>query len=505
MLKKGRNKKAFTLIELIVVMAIIGVLVLLAMPKFMGHTKQAKFTKLIANTKQLENASERYYMDNQDWPRLTDIPYTADQITAFAQKIYDTTGKEANLDTSGNYYDIDYNKISQYIQVPDDKMDYVIQNPVGNIYALEGLTKKAETRPEAISVTGITLDKNTELVNIGSNIQLISTFLPINATNKNVTWSSSDTSVATVSNKGFVTGVIAGNTTITVTAQDGSFVANCVITVQEPFTLATFTSAGASNTIGPTQLQLNSAYLGTILSGKVISSAGIQLWTVPETGNYKISTYGAQGGGQTFSAGRPSGLGAIMSGSFLLNKGDSLKILVGQSGVTARCDGGGGGGTYVTFVNNTPLIVSGGGGGATFMSASQSSVLDAGILQDGKLWGSGGSAGAGAGLLTNGAGATNAVYQGKSFINGGVGGNSNGGDSASGGFGGGGGGWSYDGNNQYSGSGGGYSGGGGGVNGNGGTSRGGYGAGGGSFNSGTDQTNSVGNTGNGKVIITKMN
>ena len=98
-----KNKKAFTIIELIVVMAIIGILVLLAMPKFMGYTKEAKFTKFINNTKQLENASERYYMENQDWPRLTDTPYTSLEINTFAQKIYDATGKEVALDTNGSY------------------------------------------------------------------------------------------------------------------------------------------------------------------------------------------------------------------------------------------------------------------------------------------------------------------------------------------------------------------------------------------------------------------
>ena len=58
------KNKGFTLIELIVIMAVIGILVLLAMPKFMGHTKKAQYTKLIANAKNLETASERYYMDS---------------------------------------------------------------------------------------------------------------------------------------------------------------------------------------------------------------------------------------------------------------------------------------------------------------------------------------------------------------------------------------------------------------------------------------------------------
>lgn len=58
---KTNRRKGFTLIELIVVMAVLAVQVLLAAPKFLGHTKEAQFTKHISNAKVLEDASERYY------------------------------------------------------------------------------------------------------------------------------------------------------------------------------------------------------------------------------------------------------------------------------------------------------------------------------------------------------------------------------------------------------------------------------------------------------------
>jgi len=225
------NKKAFTIIELIVVMAIIGILVLLAVPKFMGHTKEAKFTKLVSNAKQLENASERYYMDKQDWPRLTDIPYTSAQITAYAQKIYDATGKEMVLDPTGNYYDIDYSKLSKYISIPDDKTSYIIQNPVGNIYALENLTKAAETRTTDIQVTGITLNSSNVGLTVGATSTLTATISPINVTNNNVSWTSSNTTVATVNSSGAVTGVAIGTTNITAKTVDGSYVATSTVTV----------------------------------------------------------------------------------------------------------------------------------------------------------------------------------------------------------------------------------------------------------------------------------
>jgi len=140
MLKNMKNEKAFTIIELLVVMAIIGVLVLLAIPKFMGYTQQARATEIKSNTKQLENASERYYIDKQDWPRLSDTPYTADQITSFAQEITDKTGQIITLDTAGSYYDIDYTKLQQYMQKPKNNTHYIIQNPVGEVYSLSKLT-----------------------------------------------------------------------------------------------------------------------------------------------------------------------------------------------------------------------------------------------------------------------------------------------------------------------------------------------------------------------------
>jgi prepilin-type N-terminal cleavage/methylation domain-containing protein len=60
------NKKGFTLIELIVVMAILAILVLIAVPAFLGHTKDAEFTRLMNDARVLTDAAERYYMDTGD-------------------------------------------------------------------------------------------------------------------------------------------------------------------------------------------------------------------------------------------------------------------------------------------------------------------------------------------------------------------------------------------------------------------------------------------------------
>jgi hypothetical protein len=97
-----------------------------------------------------------------------------------------------------------------------------------------------------VAVTGITLDQTTANVEAGGTVTLTPTITPAEATNKNVTWESDDTDVATVSN-GVVTGVAAGTATITATTEDGDFTASCVVTVIAPDEVFVFSTMGYSN------------------------------------------------------------------------------------------------------------------------------------------------------------------------------------------------------------------------------------------------------------------
>ena len=82
------------------------------------------------------------------------------------------------------------------------------------------------------NVTGVSLNKTSTTIEKGKSETLTATVTPSNATNKSVTWSSSNTNVATVSN-GVVTAKSAGTSTITVKTADGSKTATCTITVPE--------------------------------------------------------------------------------------------------------------------------------------------------------------------------------------------------------------------------------------------------------------------------------
>lgn len=82
-----------------------------------------------------------------------------------------------------------------------------------------------------IAVTGVTLNKETASIVVGNDTTLIATVAPAGATDKSVTWTSSDPTKASVSSAGLVTGLEAGETTITVTTTDGSFTDSCTVTV----------------------------------------------------------------------------------------------------------------------------------------------------------------------------------------------------------------------------------------------------------------------------------
>ena len=93
-------------------------------------------------------------------------------------------------------------------------------------------------------------------------------------------------------------------------------------------------------------------------------TAGYQLWTVPQTGDYSIEAYGARGASN--SSGTQGANGARMYGEFSLTQGQVLKILVGQIGSNspnANSSAGGGGTFVVDNLNDDPLIIAGGGGG----------------------------------------------------------------------------------------------------------------------------------------------
>ena len=91
-------------------------------------------------------------------------------------------------------------------------------------------SSSSSSQHQPVAVTGVALDKSSADVVKGQTLQLTATVAPENADNKEVTWSSSDPDVASVSN-GLVTAEGIGQAKITVKTRDGGKTAECVINV----------------------------------------------------------------------------------------------------------------------------------------------------------------------------------------------------------------------------------------------------------------------------------
>ena len=113
---------------------------------------------------------------------------------------------------------------------------------------------KPEPKPDpdqtTVAVTGVTLNKTSTTILVNGTETLTATVAPDNATNKAVTWSTSNAAIATV-NEGTVTAKAAGTATITVTTADGNKTATCAVTVTAPITTYTviYNANGGSGTM----------------------------------------------------------------------------------------------------------------------------------------------------------------------------------------------------------------------------------------------------------------
>ena len=95
-----------------------------------------------------------------------------------------------------------------------------------------GYTDTFTVNIEPIAVTGVSLNAQIAVVGLNSTYQLVATIVPENATNQDVTWTSSKPAVATVEN-GVVTGVSEGTAIIIVKTADGAKTASCTVTVKD--------------------------------------------------------------------------------------------------------------------------------------------------------------------------------------------------------------------------------------------------------------------------------
>lgn len=83
-----------------------------------------------------------------------------------------------------------------------------------------------------VKVQGVKLDKSTLILEVGDSETLKATIVPAEASNKNVKWETTDSSVAKVNSKGKVTAVASGVCRVRVVTEEGSYIGSCIVSVR---------------------------------------------------------------------------------------------------------------------------------------------------------------------------------------------------------------------------------------------------------------------------------
>ena len=111
---------------------------------------------------------------------------------------------------------------------------YCDYNKTDNGFIYIGRVDETDPIPSTVNVSGISLSHSGKYMLVRNEFVITPTVYPNNATNKEVTWTSSDTSIATVTSSGRVVASVnskVGSTTITAKTVDGGFTATCVVYV----------------------------------------------------------------------------------------------------------------------------------------------------------------------------------------------------------------------------------------------------------------------------------
>jgi hypothetical protein len=135
--------------------------------------------------------------------------------------------------------------------------------------------------PNPVPVEGVTIEGDDSIL-VGNTTTLTAVISPEDATNKNVTWASSDTDVATIDENGVVTGVSIGESNITVTTEDGEFTDEHAINIVKPYLIITL----------PTDTEEGYTYSGDDVSAYTVNRAASPLngKTVIAISNGKTAT-----------------------------------------------------------------------------------------------------------------------------------------------------------------------------------------------------------------------
>lgn len=195
--------------------------------------------------KSAQAIDEELYIISERSTRIFDlVNQDTSKVYTFMQMV--SAGKdrkELSLSATAEEIQLALGKSQFAVKIYDvdsgDALGYAYKFFTNKIILSNGLEVQVEdyskqTSEKVVAVAGVTLNKQTLSLPVGSTETLIPTIDPENATNKAVTWESQSPDKATVSSSGLVTAKEAGDAAIVVKTVDGEFTAQCLVTVSVP-------------------------------------------------------------------------------------------------------------------------------------------------------------------------------------------------------------------------------------------------------------------------------
>ncbi|MDR2951946.1 MAG: SUMF1/EgtB/PvdO family nonheme iron enzyme [Treponema sp.] len=227
-----------------------------------GGSKEVTFSNLSANGSSAETTTQLTLSFSEPIPNLSASDFTLSGIS----------GVSKGTLTGSNPYTLPIFGFSSggSLNVSIAKTGYTINE------SPKTATIFYYNAPTTIAVTSVTLNTSALSLTVGGSETLTATVSPSNAANKSVSWSSSNSNVASVSG-GTVYAASAGSATITVTTADGGKTATCSVTVSTPDVSVTFSSLSANGSSSQTTTQLTLQFSAVIsgLSASDISLSGV--------------------------------------------------------------------------------------------------------------------------------------------------------------------------------------------------------------------------------------
>ena len=139
-----------------------------------------------------------------------------------------------------------------------------------------------EAQVEVTPVTGVSVTPAQATIRVGNTTTIKAIVTPDDATEKAVTWTSSDDTVATVDSNGVVTGVKVGTATITATTIDGSFTATCEVNVNRKHSSSSSSGGGGGSSVAKYGVTISDSKNGAVTASAAKAETGDKVILTPK-------------------------------------------------------------------------------------------------------------------------------------------------------------------------------------------------------------------------------